>query len=280
MRDIRLIGLDLDETLLRRDKSISERTYRAIGQAQAAGITVVPVTGRPLSGLMPEVRRIDGLHYAITSNGAVTTILPTGERIRERLMPKASVRAILASCSRPDLSREVFISGYGYCTADILAGHERRYAGTPFLDYVLASRRVVDDLDSFIALQPDSFENICIVYDDISVIDELHSSVRAAYGSGDEALCISRTAPRVIEIGANGADKGAALLALAATLGIPRKCVCAVGDSDNDLGMLRSAGYPVAMGNASDAVKALASHITSDNEHDGVAEVIESFIHS
>ena len=71
-----------------------------------------------------------------------------------------------------------------------------------------------------------------------------------------------------------GVDKGVGLTQLAALLGFTAAEVAAVGDSSNDLPMLRCAGLSVAMGNASDAVRAAADVIVADNEHGGIAEIL------
>ena len=74
------------------------------------------------------------------------------------------------------------------------------------------------------------------------------------------------------------ADKGEALLSLAAGLGINREEVMAMGDGNNDLGLMNAAGVSVAMGNSSPEVLAAADFQTSDNEHDGVAEAINRYV--
>ena len=81
-----------------------------------------------------------------------------------------------------------------------------------------------------------------------------------------------------LEIVSEDADKGEALLDLAAELGIQAGEVMAMGDGNNDLGLMRAAGLSVAMGNSDHEVIAAADHITADNEHDGVAEAILKFV--
>jgi hydroxymethylpyrimidine pyrophosphatase-like HAD family hydrolase len=81
-----------------------------------------------------------------------------------------------------------------------------------------------------------------------------------------------------LEIVSEDADKGEAFLDLAAELGIPAGEVMAMGDGNNDLGLMRAAGLSVAMGNSDHEVIAAADHITADNEHDGVAEAILKFV--
>ena len=84
------------------------------------------------------------------------------------------------------------------------------------------------------------------------------------------------TAPTDVEVGSPLADKGQALTALANKLGISRRQILAIGDNDNDLGMLRAAGTAVAMGNATESVKAMADFTAPSNNEDGVASVLEA----
>ena len=87
---------------------------------------------------------------------------------------------------------------------------------------------------------------------------------------------ITAASPHDFELVAAGVDKGRMLTELARRYGItPEECA-AVGDSDNDLAMLRAAGTPIAMGNASDPVKAVACRVVGPNSADGVAEAILS----
>jgi hypothetical protein len=73
-------------------------------------------------------------------------------------------------------------------------------------------------------------------------------------------------------------SKGRALEALASYLGIPLAEVMAIGDGINDIPLLSLAGLAVAMGNASDEVKAVADYVTLDVDHSGVAAAIEKFL--
>ena len=81
-----------------------------------------------------------------------------------------------------------------------------------------------------------------------------------------------------LEINAPGVTKGSALLALAKHLGLARSQLMAMGDSGNDLAMLQAAGLGVAMGNATEEVKAAADAVSADNNHDGVAVAIEKYV--
>ena len=81
-----------------------------------------------------------------------------------------------------------------------------------------------------------------------------------------------------IELNAKTANKGWAVMELAGRLGIEKAQVMAMGDNHNDIDMLKAVGYPVAMGNAEDEVKALAAHITLSNREEGAAAAILSVL--
>ena len=93
-----------------------------------------------------------------------------------------------------------------------------------------------------------------------------------------EGIRIIFPMPTDIEITSDKADKGEALIALAKELGISGEEVMAMGDGDNDLGLMRAAGLSVAMGNADQKIRDEADYVTLDNEHDGVAEAIRRFV--
>ena len=92
---VKLIASDLDGTLLRNDKSISEETGKALEKAREAGIYFVPSTGRALEAVPVEVMALPGVEYVITSNGAAVYSVSGGTRIYESLVPAEAVDALL-----------------------------------------------------------------------------------------------------------------------------------------------------------------------------------------
>lgn len=268
----KLIALDLDGTLLTTDKKISDRTRRALAGAIEAGMELVVVTGRPLSGLPEELDEIPQIRYAITSNGAVTTDIRTGRVLRSCLIRPSIANRIVPIPEEARWIYSVFIDGIGYC-APFAYDHLRTFfTGTVLDTYVQRSRRKAEDMEGLISSSA-GVENIWIVCD----------SPEQAAALGDKIcerldLQIFRTAPNDIEVGAPGADKGAALEDLYRSLKIRREQVFAVGDNHNDLSMLQSAGTAIAMGNASEEIRNIAHKITDSNDNDGVAKILESLI--
>lgn len=269
---IKLIGLDLDGTVLTSDKKITDRTKSVLMKAISQGIVIVPVTGRPLSGLPEDFLSIPGIRYAITANGATTYDLQNQVILRKHHIARKIASQILNVTLDRDIIREIFIKGYGYedhHSYDLLLKH---LGDKPIISYVKATRKPIDDLDDFLSSQTANVEGISIMCHDTEERDLIYDRLKEFHD-----IRIVLPAPGDLEINHLHADKGQALLELGVHLGIPKRSIMAIGDSDNDYGLLSSVGFPVAMENANEALKKISSFITRDNQHDGVASAIESF---
>ena len=270
---IRMIGLDLDGTLLTGQKELTAGNRAALEKAAENGVYIVPVTGRPLSGIPTQVMELDFIRYAITSNGAVTTDRACGKTIRERCMSKETAEKTLRAAQGERIILEYFTGGYGYHDS---VTHEllwKKFENTPILRYLEKSRIPVEDLYGRLRESRRGIENLSIMCPTPEVKESILSRVK-----GIEGIRIIYPWPTDLEITSMDADKGEALLSLAAGLGINREEVMAMGDGNNDLGLMNAAGLSVAMGNSSPEVLAAADSQTSDNEHDGVAEAINRYV--
>lgn len=270
MRHYRLLAVDLDGTLLTNEKRITKRTAEALQKAAAQGIMIVPVTGRPLFGLPEELVKTPGIRHVITSNGAVTTDLKTGERLRSACIGFEAAADISGEVMRRKLNHSIFIGGYGYCETPFYEMLVEGFRGSIHEPYIRRSRRVSASITDQIRLDPDGVENIWIAFRGTGERDEADRKIR-----GKWRVRTVRMSERELEIGSLSADKGLALTHLAGKLGVPTEEIVAIGDNENDLGMFRAAGTAVAMGNASPSVKAAAARVTDTNEEDGAAKVIE-----
>lgn len=272
MQDIRIIGLDLDGTVFDDQKNISPRTLAAIAGAIEKGVLVLPATGRPLSGVPGEFLHMPGVRYALTSNGATVSEIATGELLVRQTFAPELARQVFDLLKDDDCILDLFIDGESYTTTANLARVER-FSPPELLPYIRRSRHPVDDMAAMIAAHPNGVEKFSILYDNLEVR-------RSAWQRVTAALPVEATAsfPNNMELNAPGVNKGTGLLALAHRLGLGAENVMACGDSGNDLAMLQSVGLGVAMGNATPEIKAAARYITADNNHDGVAAAIETFV--
>ena len=270
---IRMIGLDLDGTLLTGQKELTAGNRSALEKAAENGIYIVPVTGRPLSGIPKQVLDLDFVRYAITSNGAVTTDRLSGKTIRERCMSKETAERTLRAAQGEGIILEYFTEGYGFHDPDTHVLLWKKFEKSPVLRYLERSRIQVEDLYGRLSESRRGIENLSVMCPTPEIKENVLERVMEI-----EGIRIIYPWPTDLEITSKDADKGEALLSLAAELGRQREEVMAMGDGNNDLGLMNAAGLSVAMGNSAPEVLEAADFQTSDNEHDGVAQAIRQHV--
>lgn len=266
---IQLIGVDLDGTLLTSQKRITERTKQALSAAIAKGITVVPVTGRPAAGLPSALLSIEGIRYAITADGSVVQDLASGSVLESRSLSCQNALYVLETVGDTAPAFEAFTGGFGYEEEHSLAYMTKINAGTGYMDYILKTRKTIPDMRAFLE-NTASVDFLSIRFADAALAEKYCSVL-----SENPELYVVVMDKYFLEVTDRSANKGDALLFLADYLSIPHAEVMAIGDSGNDYSLLSKAGYSVAMGNASEAIKAIADTVTASNEEDGVALILE-----
>ena len=271
MNNIKVIGVDLDGTVLNREKKISEKNKEAFARCREQGIYVVPVTGRPYSGLYDEYKRDLRCEYSINTNGAAVMEVESGRRIISHTMDVKTSFEVMDALKEFDCYYGVFFDGLGYLKKEHLEREKQNYINTPIYDYILKTRRTLKDYYDFVK-NAGECDNIYVMAKNSSIRAEICEVIKDI-----KNIFFTCSDYNDVEIG-GGCSKGAALLELAEYLNVPPDAVMAVGDSGNDINMLESAGLSVAMGNASDVVKNVSDYITKTNEENGVAYAIEKFV--
>ena len=291
---IQMAALDLDGTLLNRASQVSPRTLEALQQAMNRGVAVLPATGRGLSSLPRVVASIPGVRYAITSNGAAVWDLgdqplaavrsrygePGPEPVTQptRLiynpLPADTARAVYQLLDRFDGDLTLFADGRSLKTPAGIAWSKARIARLLSTEAKQADDgrfTVLPDLHPYFEAHAGDLEKFCMFF---SSREEAEAALPLlAAIPGVEA---TQGSPDNIEATAAGVNKGSALLALAAHLGIPREGVLAIGDSENDRRMLEAAGVAAVMANGMPSIQALADIVSEqDCNHDGVAELLD-----
>jgi len=273
-RRIKLIALDLDGTLLDSRKRVSQRNLDALEKARRMGVLIVPVTGRPAQGLPQAVLDLPGLRYAVTSNGATIRDLQENRYLLEKHLTPADCLRVLEACADFDMIREIFREGVGYLTQgdrDILWA---RYEGTPMMEYVLGTRRVLPgSLEEFLREDDRPLEELFFLTDSPEVKEALRQRLSAL-----PDISFADPAPKDLEVMVGGINKGEALLYLLNLLGIEPQETLAIGDGGSDLPLLKAAGIGVAMDNALPFVKEAADWVTASCDADGVALALERFV--
>lgn len=270
---IRLIALDIDGTTLNSSGRLTERTKDALERAIKSGVYVVMATGRCFDALPEDIMAIPDMNYIVTSNGAMVKDLNTGEIIlRNCLDPEVVVEAekILRDCGQ---MVEIFIDGTAYIERSLYeyirdGGETYRHR-----EYVMRTRNPVDDLMKHLLDNRDRIENINIFFNTQEAKAAMHPILMQL-----ENATVTSSLDNNWEIGGATTSKANALAQLMDMLDVKKEEMMACGDSPNDIAMLKEAGISVAVGNAKEPVREMASFISASNNEDGVAIAIDRFV--
>lgn len=263
---IRLVAMDLDDTLLRDDWTISPRVVKAIQKAQAQGVKMTIATGRMPISTRPYAEQLGVDVPVITYHGAMIQQVLSGDILFRRVIPSALAAEIVQNVSERGVHAQVYLKDR--VVAQELNEWSQAYAR-------IASVPIEkEDLSILLSQEREGVEKILLIAEEAD-LDQLAPSLKQRYG---EKVHITKSKPSFLEILDGSVNKGIALAALAARFGIVREEIMAIGDSFNDLEMIKYAGIGVAMGNARLEIKEWADVVTASNEEDGVAEAIEGYV--
>ena len=271
---IRMIGLDMDGTLLTTEKELTEHTREVLREAIDRGVVVLPATGRPLAGIPEEVLKFPGVRYAVASNGARIVDFKESRVLYEDLVPYETGRRVLEICSRYDSMLEIYYDGVGYAEEEKLKHLDEYVPRLPMARYIASSRRPVADVRAM-------HEERKAPTDKVQALFRTTEECKKAWKEVEKEIPdieITGALSNNIEVNAKGVNKGRGLMILGELLGIHREEIMAVGDGSNDIAMLREAGLGVAMENATEAVKAAADVVTLSNDQEGAAAAIEKYV--
>lgn len=278
MEKIKLIALDLDGTLFNNNSKITPANLAAIHAALDAGVNVVVSTGRPLVGLpMEEISKTD-MRYAITTNGSGIYEIATGTCIYENSMDESIIQPILEFLLTKDIHMDAFIQGKAYSPVKCREAARRLEMPKSIKNYIINTRIRVEDLPEYITENHLPVQKITLnFYPDGNGILKDRAEVKEFLLSNPAIQCVCGGYNN-LEFTKAGVTKGVGLLQLADYLSIPHSATMAIGDTENDIAILEAAAVGVAMGNATDDVKAAADYITATNEEDGVAKAIHELV--
>lgn len=278
MKDIKLVALDLDGTLFDNSSRISERNLTAIRSITDKGIHVVISTGRPFEGIPFDQIKGTGINYAITANGSGIYEISTGKCLYENAMDEELVTPILNFLLTRDIHMDAFIGGKGYTPVQCVETAQKLTVPSSIKNYIITTRTRLDNILQFIHENQLKVQKMTLNFypaADGTLID--HETVRKFLVSNPSITTVCGGYNN-LEFTRADANKGVGLRKLAEILGVNPDATMAIGDTENDLAIIEAAGIGVAMGNATDAVKARADYVTTTNTKDGVAAAIEHFI--
>ena len=277
MNAVKLIALDLDGTLFNSQSQISAHNIDTIKKANEAGATVVISTGRPYSGLPFEQLKGSGIRFAITTNGSAIYEIESGKCLFEEAMDEEIILPILDFLLTKDIHMDAFIGGKGYTPVQCVAAGQKLANPPALKHYILNTRVRVDNLPLFIHENQLKVQKMTLNFYPEGDVFKDREEVRK-YLESNPAVTTVSGGYNNLEFTRVDVNKGVGLQKMAQLLDIPVTQTMAVGDTENDVAIIRAAGVGVAMGNATAAVKSAADYITTSNDEDGVAAAIAHFL--
>jgi hydroxymethylpyrimidine pyrophosphatase-like HAD family hydrolase len=289
VRPYRLLALDIDGTLLRRDKSLSPRTREALKAARAAGVHVVLVTGRRYPAARGVAERLDGWTELVLHNGAL--IVEAGSHAAEAAAPPGlgatpDGALILHRCLLPrELARRAIRAGRaagvdpvvhaGRCGEGRLLVEGLNPSNTLLAYYLDKSHQDVSVVDDLLGLDDDPVQ--VMFGGAIADMERLLPGLAAELGgeAAIERTVYPDSGVGLLDVLAAGVGKRQAVEFLQRRFGVEASETIAIGDNWNDREMLLAAGLGLVMGNADDGLRALGLPVLPTNDEDGVAVAVE-----
>jgi Cof subfamily protein (haloacid dehalogenase superfamily) len=264
----KMVVLDLDGTVLRNDKTLSDRTINAISRVHQMGIKIVLATGRNKISAMEQCIKLDITAGLICCNGAFIYDMEKDMVLCDKLIPNHLTFEIVNRFEEDERYHHIYFGDFRVITEKT----RKKYSG-------LASEGkrllVVDSIPGLIEESGGGSHKIGVRTKNDEDAEGLMKELKAKYS---EVLSITYSDKNVIEIVNGECSKGIGLKTFAEEYGIESNQVMVFGDGLNDYDMFRHAGLSVAMGNAHTELKRIANLVTLSNEEDGVAEVLEDYI--
>ncbi|NBD24166.1 HAD family hydrolase [Paenibacillus glycinis] len=258
---MRGIVLDLDGTLLNAAKQVSERNANALLACRQEGMKVIYATGRPPRSvrhlLPPELRSDASFVYY---NGALVVDADAGIDVHTPIEPETAAE-ILDYCAER-LPQEIRIS---------LESQDRLYASREIRDPAFFSKSNRPTICA-----PKAMKQYVATKILLSEFGGAEGQLREAFAA--KTRFIATDGGKLIQIMHPSVSKVSGVLIVCAHYGIATSELIAFGDDHNDLELFTMSAHAVAMGNAVNELKALATEVTDTNDRDGVAIVLERLL--
>jgi Cof subfamily protein (haloacid dehalogenase superfamily) len=264
MTRIALVVSDVDGTLLTKDKTLTEAAQAAVRRLHAAGIGFTITSSRPTLGMRFLIEPL-AITLPIGAFNGSSIVDPQLKPIEQHLIPLPAVQRCL------DVLNEFGVDIWLF-TNDLwltrngdgeYVPHEKRA--------IRADPTIVEDFAPYLSAAC----KIVGAGSDPALLQRCEAAMQKALGA--EATAV-RSQSYYLDITPPGCDKGTFVQAIARRLGIATNAVATIGDMQNDLAMFRKSGLSFAMGNATDDVKKVATHVTTSNENEGFAGAMEMIL--
>lgn len=268
-RNIRLISIDFDGTLLDDSSRLTGYTKEVLRKIAEKGVIIYPNTGRGIEVLYSLIQEMPFVEYFSAMNGAM---IYKGEEVISR-NPLPRDTAVKTAEVIEDLGLRYFVVGDGfYFDEDGMRKMRKGAIYRPFLEEDTAYIRQ-RGLLSFIEKSSHDICKIVALFEDNSRREILKERLSAI-----EGIDCRSSHTFNLEINSSKAGKGFAVDFLMDLLDVKEEEVLSIGDNDNDIPMMKTRGVKVVLKNGTEGLKKICDHITDlDNGHDGAADFLKHY---
>lgn len=268
--DIKWCVFDLDGTLLNKKGELTRATIATVRQVIQAGITVVLATGRSPLFIKKIVAQLGVVCPVISCNGGLIVDIRQDDILFSKTIPDYMVQKIAKYCLQQQA--ETFVYSYDhiyYSNPSSRTLKYQRYNTEVQASFKIPLREMRSGNDLPLGQVIKFF---------ICNLDEVQASEFEQLFNSQNQLTLVSSAKKALDIMANGVSKGTGLNFMAEKIGMDLAQTAVFGDNFNDISMLQLAGCPIAVGNAEEAVKAVAKYVTGSNDEDGVAQALRKYV--
>ncbi len=270
----RLLGLDLDGTLLTESFEIESSTADRLAALMSRGVEIVLCSGRRFSSAVRYAHELGLTTPIVVNNGTIVKDVATGRTLYAEYFSRENAARLLRLLKEMNLPAVVLADDslrYDYCV-DVTDGGNEYHA-----EFVSLNREMAKVVDDLIGFRCDTISEIN-VFHEYETLLSAQRRIRDAMDGKVRSIIIRRHVRYrgcTLETAVPGASKWSALLWIAQQRGIKPEEIVAIGDEVNDIEMIREAGFGIAVANAMDDVKAAADYVTKQPRSRGVEEVVD-----
>ena len=283
----KLVAIDLDGTMLNKYGVITENTKNVIKKVQEKGVEVIIASGRPINSVKNFSKEINSQKYFISGNGAITYDIKNDKILYENILNKNKVLQVIKICEENSIYYNV------YTENGIIAKNLNYNTLYYYKENINKSEEnkthinIVENIYDYIENRNEKILKIMICDGSKTIFNSIMKKIREI--TDIEILDVSHMSRKIIkqgteeialeyfytEISAKDVYKWNALEKLIELMNITKEEVVTIGDNANDIKMLKNAGLGVAMGESAPYVKECADEVTTSNDNDGVAVILE-----
>ncbi len=266
----RVLACDLDGTLLRDDKTISEETKSELKRISDMGVIILPSTGRTHRELVSLRNDLPFLRYALCCNGGSVFDYQEDRYIYEDTIPYETALEVLEFVRTLPVYETVVVNGERIAKGDEndeICDYIRKVA----VKGILFNFKGAHDVKEAFAKRHQDAQKLLLYPGEGADRDEIMNALRSSFPQ----LEITSSGPKYVEVNIKGVDKGKALKVFCGLMEIPIEESIAFGDAENDISMLEAADKAIVMENGTPEAKKHADVICASNNDDGVRKMAE-----